>query len=329
VALQSYSKFDFIPGEKVIFFEDFSQDAVGDFPVNWNTDGSGEVMTTNIFPGHWLKPTDGRACIWNDAPFDLPENYTIEFDVVPQKKADGASNFTFRILASEKPKEWDPGSSPGKAGLTLKFAYNTYYDVYYSDGRNRLGNMKEGVRQNVNEKYHISVWVQKERFRVYQNETKLFDLPKAMDLAVKYNKIRFEDGTPLITNIRVATGRPDTRNKLLTEGKIVSYGIYFDVNKDVVKPESNGTLKEIAQVLTENADVRVKIVGYTDSDGDDASNLDLSKRRAAAVKAELTKSFGISADRMDTDGMGEGQPVAPNNTPSNKALNRRVEFVKL
>ena len=119
------------------------------------------------------------------------------------------------------------------------------------------------------------------------------------------------------------------RNKLITEGKLVTYGIYFDVNKDVVKPESYGTLKEIATVLTENPDVRVKIVGHTDSDGADASNLDLSKRRGASVKNELVKTFGIDASRLESDGMGETQPVAPNDTPANKALNRRVEFIKL
>ena len=115
----------------------------------------------------------------------------------------------------------------------------------------------------------------------------------------------------------------------MQEGKLVTYGIYFDVNKDVVKPESYGTLKEIAKILNEVPDVKVKIVGHTDSDGQDAANLDLSKRRAASVKAELAKNFGVSADRLETDGAGETQPVAPNDTPANKALNRRVEFVKL
>jgi outer membrane protein OmpA-like peptidoglycan-associated protein len=132
----------------------------------------------------------------------------------------------------------------------------------------------------------------------------------------------------MISNVRVAVGAPDTRNKLITEGKLVTYGIYFDVNKDIVKPESYGTLKEIATVLQENPDVRVKIVGHTDSDGADASNLDLSKRRGASVKNELVKTFGIDASRLESDGMGEGQPVAPNDTPANKALNRRVELIK-
>jgi len=133
----------------------------------------------------------------------------------------------------------------------------------------------------------------------------------------------------MVSNIRIAVGAPDTRSKLLTEGKLVTYGIYFDVNKDVVKPESYGTLKSIAAVLTENPDVKVKIVGHTDSDGADAANLDLSKKRGASVKDELVKTFGIDASRLESDGMGETQPVAPNDNPSNKALNRRVEFIKL
>ena len=132
----------------------------------------------------------------------------------------------------------------------------------------------------------------------------------------------------MVSNIRVAIGAPDTRNKLMTEGKLVTYGIYFDVNKDIVKPESFGTLKDIAAVLNEVPDVKVKIVGHTDSDGADATNLDLSKRRAASVKAELAKSFNVNGDRLITDGMGETQPVASNDTPVNKALNRRVEFIK-
>ena len=119
------------------------------------------------------------------------------------------------------------------------------------------------------------------------------------------------------------------RSKLITEGKLVSYGIYFDVNKDIVKPESAGTLKMISDVLKENPTVRIKIVGHTDSDGDDASNLDLSKRRGAAVKNVMVTSYGIDAARIETDGKGEKEPVAPNDSAVNKAKNRRVEFIKL
>ena len=82
-------------------------------------------------------------------------------------------------------------------------------------------------------------------------------------------------------------------------------------------------------MLKDNAAVRVKIIGHTDSDGDDNSNLALSKKRAEAVKNSLAKDFGVEAARMDTDGKGEAEPASPNTSPENKANNRRVEFIKL
>ena len=164
-------------------------------------------------------------------------------------------------------------------------------------------------------------------------EKKIYDLPRGILSGYKYNHLRISTnnrgGEPLISNIRIAAGRPDMRSKLLTEGKLITYGIYFDTGKDIVKPESYATLKEIAAVLQENPDVRVRIVGHTDSDGNDASNLDLSKRRAASVKGSLTKDFSINASRIETDGKGETEPVSSNSTSEGKASNRRVEMIKL
>ncbi len=336
-SLQVYSKYDFIPGQKVIFYEDFTQDAVGDFPALWNTNGSAEVVTTNLFPGNWLRFI-GRDAVWTDGLLTLPDNYTVEFDIVPVKgEENNMTGYSVRLLQSKNPKSYDAGGVPGDAGFHYEVEYfgrPSYKSYINLDGGENLGltGYKEGdnYKQLVDQKYHIAIWVQKARVRLYQNENKLFDLPKAFNLeGVKMDRLRFEDGALMVTNIRIAVGAPDTRNKLLTEGKLVTYGIYFDVNKDVVKPESYGTLKDIAAVLNENPAVKVKIVGFTDSDGNDAANLDLSKRRAAAVKAELAKSFNVDGSRIETDGMGEGQPVAPNDSPSNKALNRRVEFLKM
>jgi outer membrane protein OmpA-like peptidoglycan-associated protein len=130
-------------------------------------------------------------------------------------------------------------------------------------------------------------------------------------------------------NIKLAVGSPDTRNKLITEGKFVTSGILFDVNSDKIRPESYGVMKDIANVLTENSSVRVKIIGHTDSDGSDADNMTLSKKRAESVKASLVKDFGIDGSRFETDGKGESQPVDKNTTAEGKANNRRVEFIKL
>lgn len=335
-ALETYSKFDFIPGEKIIFYDDFSKDNVGDFPVLWNTNGSAEVVTSNLFPGKWLKIV-GRNSVWTDQLLELPNNYTIEFDVLPIKGENGAmAGYDFRLLQSINAKSFDYGAVPGKAGYLFSCGYSGRpgYRTYINGDEGQglwLSGYKDDKEffQTMNQKYHIAIWVQKARVRLYLNANKLFDLPKAFPVtSVKMDRIRFEDGALMFSNVRIAVGNPDMRSKLITEGKLVSYGIYFDVNSDVVKPESYATLKNIADVLKENPDVKILIVGHTDPDGNDIANLDLSKRRAAAVKTELIKSFAIVATRIETDGKGESQPIAPNDSPSNKALNRRVEFVK-
>lgn len=337
-SLQAYSKYDFIPGEKVIFYDDFSQDAVGDFPALWNTNGSAEVVTTNLFPGNWMKYVMDQ-CVWTDELLKLPENYTIEFDVIPigGLEGPGMSGWHMKLMQAKNAKAWDGGSAPGQGGFEFKVEYfgrPSYHTWLYGTEceQLKLSGYVDGdqYKEKINQKYHISIWVQKSRIRLYQDQNKIVDLPKAFPTGcIKPDRLRFEYGAAMISNVRIAVGAPDMRNKLMTEGKLITYGIYFDVNKDVVKPESYGTLKEIAAILNEVPDVKVKIVGHTDSDGADAANLDLSKRRAASVKNELVKSFGVNGDRLVTDGAGEGQPVAANDTPANKALNRRVELIKL
>lgn len=326
--LASYSKYDFIAGEKVVFFDDFTQDAIGDFPALWNTDASGEVVSMNNYPGRWLKMGPNASLIpGTDGTF--PENYTIEFDLVPINSCD----FGCYIYEAENPASFNEGGAiPGKSGIKIWFGnYQHSYSTYDEGSYVADGNSEKAVLVP-SQKSRISIWVQKQRIRVYINETKVFDVPKALRANAKNNVVRFlssNDNEPYITNVRLAVGQPDMRSKLITEGKLVSYGIYFDVNSDKVKPESYGTLKEISKVLTENPDVKIKIFGHTDGDGDAASNLDLSRRRAASVKNELSKNFGIEASRIETDGKGESEPVAPNDTPANKAQNRRVEFIKL
>ena len=335
-SMQTYSKYDFVPGEKVLYFDDFAETAVGDFPPNWNTTASGEVVTNNIFPGNWFKMI-GEGCIALEEGIKLPDNYTIEFDVIPYVVDENNVSFEygFYVYSAQNPKDlYEGGAVPGNnGGIKMSFGYRATYSAYSEEGYTISGDKEDATaKMEAGKKYRLSFWVQKTRLRVYQDQVKIFDLPKVFAPGMICNQMRFElwgESGPIITNFRIAAGMPDMRSKLITEGKLVSYGIYFDVNKDVVKPESYGTLKGIADVLKENPTVRVKIVGHTDSDGADAANLDLSKRRGESVKAELVKNFGIDASRLESDGLGETKPVAPNDTPSNKAMNRRVEFVKL
>jgi OmpA-OmpF porin, OOP family len=115
---------------------------------------------------------------------------------------------------------------------------------------------------------------------------------------------------------------------LADSGKIALYGIYFDTDKDSVRPDSQPTLQEIAKLLAANRSLRVSVVGHTDNQGKPDYNLDLSRRRAAAVVRELTLKYGIAADRLSSFGCGFYAPVASNDTDDGKAKNRRVELVK-
>ena len=336
-AFEAYSRFDFVPGEKVVAVEDFSQESIGDFPANWNTNASGEIVTIANRPGRWLKLT-GAGVFVPEFPA-LAENFTLEFDLLVAPKFDSGDRLNAAIVELENLKE------PAAWGVADN---RFHFDVLPEkpESSTQMEPRQDGVgvalvRATIKGfgpdgvPVHVSVWRQRQRVRVYFNENKVWDVPRALSPTAKYNAIVFfvpgvdEGSEYYLGNIRLAAGAPDTRNKLLTEGKWVTHGILFDVNSDKVRPESYGAIKEISNVLGENADVKVQIVGHTDSDGDAAQNLELSKRRAEAVRAVLIAQFKIDGTRLTTDGKGETQPIDKNETVAGKANNRRVEFVKM
>jgi len=335
--MKTYSKYDFVPGEKIIVFEDFMQDAVGDLPAKWNTNSSAETVTIDGKPGHWMKMTKGVYI--PDFIDSLGDDFTLEFDLLvdkPDAGSWGISPVLAEIKDRDKLEDWRDANNflllnliPGESGNG-----SSYYE------RKKMGSLDQPPTVTVNsfaditKPVHVAMWRQKERLRIYLNENKTWDIPKAISPEAKLNAFLLfiqltGDWHFLVSNIRLAVGAPDTRKKILEQNKWVTHGILFDVNSATIKPESYGTLKEMADVLKEYPDLKVKIVGHTDADGKDADNLDLSKRRAASVKESLTKDFSIDASRMETDGKGESEPIDKNDTSAGKANNRRVEFIKL
>ena len=115
---------------------------------------------------------------------------------------------------------------------------------------------------------------------------------------------------------------------LREQRRAVVYDLYFDFNSETIREESEPTLREIAEVLRRNPDWRLSIEGHTDNVASDRYNLDLSSRRAAAVKSALSTRFGIAAQRLATSGAGESRPVEPNDSAEGRARNRRVELVR-
>ncbi|MBC9934238.1 OmpA family protein [Chitinophaga qingshengii] len=343
--IRSYSRFDFVPGEKIIMQENFAQDAVGEFPAQWNTRSGAEVVTVSNRPGKWLAIKQDGVFYPEYLTSNFPDNFTLQVDVMASNGIAGIGNLTVSLLkAASADEKFDLGTDNHIMSPSFKVSLAPKHsgDGYLRYSSNVIGsNTINGLPVfNVPKKNYVrvSIWRQKQRVRVYLDSTKIVDLPRALDASAVLNTLAFaayapdydkQDGTFYISNITLAVGAPDTRNKLITEGKFVSHGILFDTNSDRIKAESYGALKDIANVLTENAAVRVKIVGHTDADGNDKLNLDLSKRRADAVKAALNKDFGIDVTRLETDGKGKTQPIDNNNTEVGKANNRRVEFIKL
>ncbi|MEO7263703.1 MAG: OmpA family protein [Ferruginibacter sp.] len=337
-SIKSYSKYDFVPGEKIIVFEDFAQDAIGDFPDKWNTNSSGEVVTLDKLPGHWFMLTK-KGIFMPEFIDSFPQNFTMEFDLTCDNLVGSWGLHTnFVELANKnKMEEWQSANNR----LTFHFLPggdgngSTEMDRRKNGDGEAATNLATRQFADNSRPVHIAFWRQKERMRVYLNEEKVWDVPKAILPEAKLNSLIFwvqltdDKSHFLMSNLRVATGAPDIRKKILEQNKWVTHGILFDVNSDNIKPESYGTLKEMANVLKENPDLKVKIIGHTDADGKDDANLDLSKRRSAAVKVALAKEFGIDESRMQTDGKGENEPIDKNDSPAGKANNRRVEFIKI
>jgi outer membrane protein OmpA-like peptidoglycan-associated protein len=111
-------------------------------------------------------------------------------------------------------------------------------------------------------------------------------------------------------------------------GHVAVYGINFDTNKAVVKPESKPALDEIAKLLKADAALKLKVVGHTDMVGSVEANMTLSQARAEAVVQALVGQYGIAAPRLKGYGVGPLAPVASNDNDDGRARNRRVELVK-
>jgi len=333
--LESFTQYDFVPGDKILFYEDFSQDATGDFPALWTSNGSGEVKTVNIAPGKWFHMNGEDAVYCYSRSVSFTDNFIIEFDIIPDAEYQYGIRLTLYEEDPDDQKELNDDLFPGKSGLHIQIGKDGWQTRGYTNDPE--GDWIEGqsARNPVaaEQTNHVIIWIQKRRVRIYHQGAKALDVPTNIYSHTKFNRFLFSGwdaySWPMITNLSITSAAPDTRSKLITEGRLTTYGITFDVNKANIKPESYGTLNDIATVLKENPGVKVKIVGHTDSDGDDALNLDLSMRRAESVKNELSSKFGIEDSRMVAEGAGERKPVAPNDSPSNKAMNRRVEFIKL
>ena len=147
-----------------------------------------------------------------------------------------------------------------------------------------------------------------------------FRMNSSSDDGVEITSVTFQVGGSLDAKaMATAIGRT---------GKLTLYGVKFDFNQATIKPESEPVLKEVGELLQQDASLRLQIEGHTDNVGKPAYNLDLSKKRAESVKTFLVTNHKIDAARLTTTGFGDTRPIAKNDTDPGRAQNRRVELVK-
>ncbi len=331
---------DFLPGNKIIFEDNFSKDALGDFPAKWNTNGSGDVTTIEGLEGRWLNIVH-NSIVTPEMGKAMPENCTIEFDLFLQANNNMMiPNIQFGITSVKNILKEDIYYNEKFYMSISRYNEKDGQAVEYGL-RDLIGNKNNfPLTSYVNKILHVSMAINNTRIRVYFDTTKLIDLPRALTPAMRNNffinnvyTVPASELGVLVSNVRIAETVTDARSglskQLMEEGRVSTSDILFDVNKDVIKSASFPIIDDIGEAMQNNATLNIKIVGYTDADGEADANQVLSEKRAVAVKKYIQDKFKISAGRMITEGMGELQPVAVNTTEEGKAKNRRVEFIKL
>jgi hypothetical protein len=306
------TKFDFVPGDKVLLFDDFTQDELGEFPAKWRL-LQGNFETAEKGGERWLRcaSDDARIRMKLEGTTAPPEFWTLEFDVDCEEPMSSA--YSVRGLGEGGALVWE---MTWPVGHDFIFRNGEFFSTVTTPGENRG-------------RHHIMIMGRGKGLKMYLDNERDVNVPECTGGPVTDLEFRLWASTkPMLTNVRYADGcRPP--KDMLAEGKLVTYGIRFATGSDVVLPESAPVLRQVSTYMTANPAVKLQITGHTDNVGSAASNLDLSKRRAASVAKVLTEQFSIAADRFTTDGKGDTQTVASNAKPEGRAMNRRVEFAKL
>ncbi len=317
--MKLYTKYDFIPGDKVIFFDDMSDEEEGEFPYRWNLD-NGVFEIVRLGPDYWIMCTDDGYIRPRMADAPLPETYTVEMDFYsPDLKKTMGYYYIYWVDAN--------GKSIGT------FEVHSHKATHLSIGGKTLSS-KDLPARLTKGSHTMRIMATTRSIKCFVDNVRVANVPKVENFNPVNFKVRVypyndPDIPALIRNFRFAEGGKSFRDQMDMNGRVVTHGILFDSGSNVIKAESYKTLKKIGDLLTDDAALRVCIEGHTDADGADDANLDLSNRRSESVKSYLVSNFGVAADRLECKGLGESKPIDTNDSPEGKANNRRVELVKL
>ena len=313
--------YDFVPGNRVIFFTDYADDQVGNFPKRL-VFKTGNMEVAEVDGRRFLRATSHSAFVI-PLPEVLPAKFTIEIDVINRKGLDGAA---FQLQGNAVPSRDGKTSTiswgSGGVGLTGGGGGETPY-TYNEATRTRYRGKPAELRV-LGDGDYLKAYIDERRFVNVPNAKFARSTGLSIDLDAR------GDENPLyIGRIRIAESGKSIYDELAAKGRVTTQGILFASGSDRIKPESAPTLKDIGAMLTAHPELKLSVEGHTDNVGVPADNLKLSEARAAAVKAALVKDYGIDAARLQSKGLGSTKPAGLNTTPEGRQNNRRVELVKI
>jgi OmpA-OmpF porin, OOP family len=313
--------YDFVPGERVIYFSDFTDEQVGNFPARLEfVEGNMEVAELS---GRRVIRATSQSKLNIALPEVLPQRFTIEIDVINRPSMDG-TDFHLRGSvgrvddAKTSIISWgsDGASLLGGGGGEVKLANNEPSRLRYRG--------KPAQVRIVGDGKYVKVYVDEKRLANVPNAN--FERSKILHLVID---ARSEENPAYISRIRVAESRKSLYDEIAANGRAVTQGLLFDTGSDKLRPESTPTLKMIASMIEQHPELRVRIEGHTDNVGSSSANKTLSEKRAAAVKAALVANYRVSGGRLDAKGLGDSKPLGSNETAEGRANNRRVELVRM
>lgn len=321
-----WANYDFVTGDRIIWYEDFTNDRVGNFPRriefiegNWEiVEGAGQ---------RYLRATTA-GIIKIPLPEELPNRFTVEFDV------NTTHGNSYVYMMTGPAIHGRDRSYTGSAAVvrSVLAGIQPIGDVGPQSTTQYETEFLQEFRNNSTPK-PMRFMADGDYVKMYLNEHRVANVPNAVfprsdALYIAVSSL-YPESPALIGPIKIAAGGADLYGRLEADGRVATQGILFAVDSDRLRPESSPTLEEIGRMLQDHPDLRISIEGHTDADGDDAHNLDLSQRRAESVKRFLVGEYGIDGGRLETAGFGETMPAADNMTPEGKQQNRRVELVRL
>ncbi|HET6778284.1 MAG TPA: OmpA family protein [Gemmatimonadales bacterium] len=318
-----WANYDFVPGQRILFYSAFTEDQVGNFPQRLEFK-TGTLEIVEFEGGKRALKASSASEFFIPLPTVLPDKYTIELDIIGRKTQRTAAN-NIEVTGAESFSDrnsiqvgWSHSgfqtSGGGLQGMMV--------DAKDADQARYLGK-PAGFKLLGDGKY----------LKVYVDEKRLANIPNATFARGKAVLIKLEgrddeDDAVYLTRIRIAESERSIYDALSSAGRWTTQGILFDTGKSDVKPESTPTLKQIAAALKEHPELKVEIQGHTDNVGKADANLKLSQARAEAVKAALTKEYGVGEGQLTAKGYGDTKPSGDNTTAEGRANNRRVELVK-